>query len=286
MQNKNKKIVFFGTPSFTVDFLNSLKKSSFSIETIVTNPDRQSGRGMEIKQPLPKVWGEKNNIEVLQPEKIDESFIEELSKINPDIFVVIAYGKILPEKLINLPKYGTINVHYSLLPKYRGATPVESAILNGDKTTAVTIQQMRMKLDTGPIIAQKEVIIADDETTPSLLQKLNLEAIELLPITLVDIFENKINSIEQDDNLATYCTKISKEDGEIILTDDPIKNDRKYRAYYGSVGTFFYIKYREENVRVKIKEARLVDGKFVIEKVVPENKSIMTFSEFQKWLSA
>lgn len=284
MENKNKKIVFFGTPSFTVKFLESLRSNGFDIVMIVTNPDRKSGRGMEVSEPAPKIWALENGIDVRQPEKIDGDFIEELVETKPDLFVVIAYGKILPEKLITIPKFGTINVHYSLLPKYRGATPVESAILNGDEMTAVTIQQMRFKLDSGPIIAQKEIGIEENDTTPSLLNKLNKEAVDILPETIKNIFNNKTNPKEQNEKLVTLCKKISKEDGEISLDDDPTVNDRKFRAYYGGVGVYFNTIYRNQNIRVKIKEAHFDDGNFVLDTVVPESKKPMTFSEFTKWI--
>jgi len=284
MTRGNKKIIFFGTPDFTVRFLESLKNNGIDIVMVVTNPDRKSGRGMEISQPAPKSWALENNIEVRQPEKIDETFIEELAKINPDLFLVIAYGKILPEKFINIPKYGTINVHYSLLPKHRGATPVESAILNGDNITGISIQQMHFKLDSGPIIFQKEVAIDVGDTTPTLLEKLNSEALKVLPEIVDNIFDNKTNPKEQDVALATFCRKISKEEGEIFLDGDPIINDRKFRAYYGGVGTYFNTKYRGQNIMVKVKEAHFSDGNFIIDKVVPENKKVMSFEEFTKWV--
>lgn len=284
MDLKSKKVIFFGTPDFTYDFLEKLKSEGFEITLVVTNPDRRSGRGMEIKMPKPKEWAIENNVPFLQPEKLDNDFVEKIKSLNPDLGVVIAYGKIMPESLINLPVYGTINAHYSLLPKYRGATPVESAILSGDQTTAVTIQKMRMKLDTGPVIAQKEVQINEKDTTPTLLSKLNKEALELLPETIVNIFEEKVVELEQDETLATHCKKIKKEDGEIKLDGDAIENNRKYRAYYGSIGTYFITKYRRENLRVKIKEAHLENGVFIPDKVVPENKNPMTYSEFEKMI--
>ena len=151
------KIAFFGTPEFTVNFLETLKSSGFCPSLVVTNPDRPSGRGMVMTSPLPKKWADENSIKVLQPEKLGDEVFEELSKDSWDLFVVIAYGKIIPERFINLPKFGTINLHYSLLPKYRGATPVESAILAGDEISGITIQKMRFKLDTGPIIFQEEM---------------------------------------------------------------------------------------------------------------------------------
>ncbi|MCC7436741.1 methionyl-tRNA formyltransferase [Candidatus Nomurabacteria bacterium] len=261
------KIAFFGTPDFIVSFLNTLKDGDLTPSLIVTNPDRPSGRGMILKSPAPKTWAQEKDIKVLQPEKLDEKFFEELSSESWDLFVVIAYGKIIPEKIIDLPKYGTINIHYSLLPKYRGATPVESAILNGDETTGIAIQKMRFKLDTGPVYVKSEVDIEKNETNESLREKLNNEALKLLVSTINKIFKNSILPIEQDDSLATNCHKISKEDGEISITDDPITLDRKWRAYQSWPGLYFF----KDGKRIKITKAHLDGEQFVIEEVIPEN---------------
>jgi methionyl-tRNA formyltransferase len=267
------KIAFFGTPDFTVDFLDKLNETGFVPSLIVTNPDRPSGRGMNFKSPLPKIWSDAHDIHVLQPEKIDQDFIDNLG--DWDLFVVIAYGKILPESLINLPKYGTINIHYSLLPKYRGATPVESAILHGDQVTGVVIQQMRYKLDSGPLLAQREVTITPDDTTPSLREKLNEQALNLLPEVLKRIETGSLKPIEQIESNATHCKKISKEDGLLNLSDNGITNDKKYRAYYGSIGTYFFA----DNKRFKITKAHLEDEQFVIDEVIPENGKKLPYNK-------
>jgi methionyl-tRNA formyltransferase len=193
---------------------------------------------------------------------------------------VIAYGKIIPERIITLPKYGTINLHYSLLPKYRGATPVESAILHGDTVTGITIQHMRFKLDSGPILAQKEFPIEPTDTTPSLRTKLNTEALTMFPAVLHGIFDQSITPVEQPEEGVTRCTKINKEDGELHLSDAPEVNDRKYRAYYGSIGTFFYTEKAGEKIRVKIVSAHYEHNQFIIDEVVPENGKKMPYSIF------
>ncbi len=274
------KIAFFGTPGFTTDFLDKLVETGFAPSLVITNPDRPSGRGMTLKSPEPKVWADEHVIQVLQPEKLDEDFFESLSKESWDLFVVVAYGKIIPEKIIDLPKYGTINVHYSLLPKYRGATPVESAILNGDQTTGAAIQQMRFKLDTGPILAQKEIPIDSTDTTLSLREKLNNEALLLLPEVLEKIQNGSAEAVEQSEEGATHCKKISKEDGLLDLNDDGIVNDRKYRAYFGSIGTYFF----KDDKRVKITKAHLDGGLFVIDEVIPENGKRISFEIFSTTL--
>ena len=277
-----KKIAFFGTPEFTVDFLDSLKNAGFTPSAIITNPDRPVGRGMHIESPAPKHWGDYEHIPVYQPERITLEFIEQLHQEHFDLFVVVAYGKILPEALIKLPTYGTINVHYSLLPKYRGATPVESAILHGDTVTGIAIQQMVYELDAGDIITQKELAIAPDDTTPSLRAKLNTLAIEILPQTVQDIFSHTTHPIPQDTTHISKTKKITKEHGEIKLDDDPTELDRKYRAYFGWPGLYFYTKKEGSTKRVKIVEAHFVDGNFIIDTVIPENGKRISFIEFQR----
>lgn len=278
MQQHPQKIAFFGTPDFTITFLDTLASSGYSPALIVTNPDRPVGRGMHMHTPAPKTWGLEKNIEVLQPEKVTPEFIEDLKKQNFDLFIVVAYGKILPEGLIQLPVYGTINVHYSLLPKYRGATPVEAAILHGDTTTGVCIQQMVYELDAGDIIVQKEIAISPTDTTATLRAKLNTEALALLPETLGNIFTRTIQPAPQDTTLATKTKKIQKIDCEINLDEDSIVLDRKYRAY---PTLYFYTQKHAKTIRVKITKAHYADGVFTIDTVIPANSKAISFEEFQ-----
>ena len=266
-------IAFLGTPAFTTDFLDTLVAAGYSPSLVVTAPDRPVGRGMTMTAPEPKVWAEQHTVKCLQPEKLDDAFFAELSQTEWDLFVVVAYGKIMPERVINLAKFGTINVHYSLLPKYRGATPTESAILNGDDTTGVTIQQMVYKLDAGDILATKEVAIDPTDTTLTLRAKLNQEALTLLPETITKIFERTITPMPQDESLVTTCGKFTKEMGELDLTASGAINDRKYRAYTGSIGTYFF----NNGVRVKITNAHLEGEQFVIDEIIPENGKRMPY---------
>ena len=269
-------IAFFGTPPFTTDFLDTLVATGYSPRLVVTAPDRPVGRGMLMTAPEPKVWADVKGIKVLQPEKLDDAFFAQLSETQWDLFVVVAYGKIIPERVINLPKFGTINVHYSLLPKYRGATPTESAILNGDATTGVTIQQMVYKLDAGDILSTKEVSIDPTDTTLTLRDKLNKQALTLLPETINHIFDGTITRISQDESLVTTCGKFTKDMGELNLSDSGIINDRKYRAYTGSIGTYFF----DNGTRIKITNAHLEGEQFVIDEVIPENGKRMPYSAY------
>lgn len=275
----NKKIAFFGTPAFVTQFLDVLREHDLTPSLIVTNPDRPVGRGMVMTAPDPKVWAEKHGISVLQPEKLTQDVIAEITQTEWDLFIVIAYGHIIPESLINLPKYGTINVHYSLLPKYRGATPVEAAVLNGDEVTGVTIQQMQYELDSGPIIASQQVAIDADDTTMTLLKKLNTVAVTMLPETVTSILHGTAQATAQDTEGISITKKLRKADGEIFLKDDALTNYRKYKAYKDNPGVFFHTERHDETIRVKITKATF-DGDFVIEEVIPENGKRQSYQDF------
>lgn len=277
-----KNIAFFGTPDFTTDFLDMLSAQGLTPSLIVTNPDRPVGRGMIMTPPGPALWAQEHGIGLIQPEHIDESVLAMLAETPWDLFVVIAYGKILPATLIDMPKYGTINVHYSLLPAYRGATPVESAILNGDKTTGVCIQKMRYKLDSGPIIENEEVAIEPNDTTLTLRARLNDKALVMLPKTIKKVFEGTVTMTDQDEAQATHCGKISKADGEIKLTDGPLFNDRKFRAHSAHVGTYFFIEKNGKSIRVKVTRAHLHENNFIIDEVIPENGKVQPYDVFIK----
>jgi len=171
--NKNKlNFIFWGTPEVASETLEILKESGYVPSLIVTAPDKPQGRKMLITPPPVKVWAEKNNIPYLQPEKLNEEFSNKLKATSYELSIVVAYGKIMPEEIINMSKLGSINIHYSLLPKYRGASPVESAILNGETKTGVTIQKMKFKMDAGPILAEEKTNIFPDEKAGDLRKRL------------------------------------------------------------------------------------------------------------------
>ena len=226
------------------------------------------------------LWAEKHNIKCLKPEKINQEFIEEFKKLNIDLSVVVAYGKILPEILIKMPKFGTINIHYSLLPKYRGASPVEQALLNGDAITGVCIQQMEFRLDSGAIISESEMPIGIDEIKETLLKKLTGMGGKMLCDILPRIIKKEINPKIQNESEATYCKKIKKEDGLIDINASAMENYNKYRAFAGWPGTYFFINKNGRNMRVKIVKAGYEHDSFVIERVVPEGKKEINYSDF------
>jgi len=246
MKNKKENFIFWGTPDVASETLAILKENGYIPSLIITAPDKPQGRKMIVTPPPVKLWAIENNIPYLQPEKIDAEFIEKIkSEINSKsiaLSIVVAYGKILKEELINLPPLSTLNIHYSLLPKYRGASPLQSALLNGDTNTGITIQQMVFKLDSGPIITQKETPIDLNEEKNELKNKLIKMGAQTLVDILPNIFNKNINPQIQNENEATYCTKIKKVDGFINLNDDDLKNFNKYRAFFGWPGTYFFIK--------------------------------------------
>lgn len=282
MQNKNLKFVFWGTPDIASETLEILKQNNYIPSLIVTSSDKKQGRKMILTPPPVKIWAKKNNIPYIQPEKLDIKDLEN----NADLFIVVAYGKIIPENILNIPKFGSINIHYSLLPKYRGASPLESAILNGDIETGVTIQKMKYKIDSGNIIAQERVNIFPNEKAPDLRKRLIKIGGELLTNILPDFINGKTKETTQNEEGATFCKKIKKEDGLLDLNDDAIKNYNKFRAYASWPRTFFF----KENKRIIITDAILENNpldetpgkQFIIKKVLPEGKKEIKYEDFIK----
>lgn len=261
--------VFFGTPDVAVDTLQALFDAGHIPRLIVTAPDRPQGRGMKLTPPPVKIWADDHSIPSIQPEKITEEIVTELKSTNADLFIVIAYGKILPENVIQMPRLGTINIHYSLLPRFRGASPIEAAILAGDKETGVSIQQMVYKLDAGDVIAELRTEISATETAPELRARLSILGCKLLIETLPKIFTGEITHTIQDESLATKCGKFTKADAEIHPDQDqPIEMWRKYRSYYAWPKVWFM----HGEKRHKVTQARFENNTFVIEKVIPEGE--------------
>ncbi len=215
-----------GTPDFAVPTLKALIEKH-EVVAVVTQPDKPKGRGKKMLFPPVKEVALENNIPVFQPEKIkDDNFVSKLEEFNADIFIVVAYGQILSEKILNMPKYGCINVHGSLLPKYRGAAPIQWAILNGEKVTGVTIMYMEKGLDTGDMILKKEIEIEDNETYGSLHDKMSVVGAETLIDALKLIENGDAKPEKQDDSLSCYAKKIEKGFGKIdwSLNTDEILN--------------------------------------------------------------
>ncbi|MGI9554209.1 MAG: methionyl-tRNA formyltransferase [Thermodesulfobacteriota bacterium] len=210
------KIIFMGTPEFAVPSLRELVDSRHDVASVICQPDRPKGRGRKLASPPIKVLAAENSIPVLQPEKIKtDEFYEQLKDLNPDLICVTAYGKILPSNILMLPKYGCINVHASLLPKYRGAAPINWAIINGEKKTGITTMLMDEGMDTGDILLTEESEIAEVDTSIELGNKLSEIGAKLLIKTIDRLEANELTPLKQNDNEATYAPIIKKEVGKI-----------------------------------------------------------------------
>lgn len=252
IENSKLKIVFFGTPSFVVPVLENLSKH-FHLVGVVTAPDTEQGR-KKILTPSPvKIFAEKHRITVLQPDTPDNKLLEDLKEMGADIFVVAAYGKILPQSIIELPPLGSLNIHPSLLPLYRGPSPIQTALLNGDTTTGISIIKMDEKMDHGPIVKQWEVSINPDDTFEKLHFSLFEEASEQLPGIITDYSNEKLVPAPQDENKATYCSMITRESGHFDSDNPPTSQelDRMIRAYYPWPNAWTVVNIKNQSVRIK-----------------------------------
>jgi methionyl-tRNA formyltransferase len=258
--------VFFGGEPLSVPALEKLYKNGMAPKVIICNPDKPAGRNLEITPPPTKTWAIEHNVPVLQPEKLDESFIKELKSFGCDFGVVVSYGKIIPKEIVNFTKLGLINMHPSLLPIYRGPAPIVAPILNGDNETGVTIIKIDEEMDHGPILAQEKINLNGSEFIQDLEKTLANLGGDLLARTLPQYAAGNIEIKKQDHSQATYVKKMIKANGEIDLRDDALKNWRKFRAYHTWPRTFFF----KDGKRIIITKAKLEDGKFVIERVIPE----------------
>lgn len=210
-------IVFMGTPDFAVPTLQMLIDEKYNIQAVVTQPDRPKGRGNKLAAPPVKVLAEKYNLPVMQPEKIkeDNDFIEIIKELSPDLIIVVAFGQILPKNILDIPKYGCVNIHGSLLPKYRGAAPIQWSIINGDQITGVTIMYMDVGMDTGDMISKTPIAIEPDETSGTLHDKMMYIGAKALKEVLPDILSGKCVAEKQDPNEASYASMLDKQMGLI-----------------------------------------------------------------------
>ncbi|MCD8214545.1 MAG: methionyl-tRNA formyltransferase [Clostridiales bacterium] len=217
------KVIFFGTPDFAVPSLEALIENH-NVAAVVSQPDKPKGRGKRVIPTPVKIIAGKHNIPVLQPVSAKApEFSEELKIYGADVFVVAAYGQILPKTLLEIPKYGSINVHGSLLPKYRGAAPIQQAIIDGEKTTGVTIMYMAEKLDSGDMLLKAELPIEADDTYGSLSEKLAALGAETLIEALKQLEKGTADPQKQDESLSTYAHKVTKESGLIDFSMDSLK---------------------------------------------------------------
>ncbi len=241
-----------GTSEFAAEILESLITTGYNIVSVYTQPDKKAGREQEVKKSAVKILADKNKLPVFQPSKFNESVIEELRVQKPDLIILAAYGKIIPASVLSLPGFGALNVHASLLPKYRGPSPIQNALLNGEKETGVTLMLMDEKIDTGDILGQKKTAIDKNETAQELAKKLAKISSALLLKTIPLWIERKITPQKQNDSQATLCQLIEKEDGKIIWAEDAETIYNLFRAFTPWPGIFAYWEGESGPRRIKL----------------------------------
>jgi methionyl-tRNA formyltransferase len=290
-------LVFMGSPDFALPTLRALA-DTYDVVGVVTQPDRASGRGRAVKAPPVKLLAQELNIPVIQPEKLRQpEAMEQLRVWNPDLIVVTAFGQILRKDVLDLPHFGCINVHASLLPRWRGAAPINAAILHGDEETGVTIMKMDVGLDTGPILSQRSIRLRQDDTAGSVLETLSHLGADLLIETLPDYLAGKIQPVPQPEEGATYAPMLKKEEGKLDFTRLAEELERRVRAFNPWPGAFMDFDgalLKVHCAHVEAGEARagqkLVyqnqpavgagDGLLVLDKVQPAGKKPMSGKSF------
>jgi methionyl-tRNA formyltransferase len=233
------RVVFMGSPDFSLPSLRSLAQA-YQVVGVVTQPDRASGRGRELKAPPVKLLAQELGVPVIQPEKLKQpEAMEQLRAWQPDLIVVAAFGQILKKDVLDLPRFGCVNVHASLLPRWRGAAPINAAILAGDEETGVTIMKMDVGLDTGPMLSMKRIRIEPDDTAGSLFEALSTLGADLLIETLPAYMDGKLTPQPQPEEGATYAPMLKKEDGRLDFTKSAVELARRVRAMNPWPGAWF-----------------------------------------------
>lgn len=291
------KVVFMGSPDFSLPSLRALAEK-YDVVGVVTQPDRASGRGRELKAPPVKTLALELGIPVIQPEKLRQpEAMEQLRAWNPDIIIVAAFGQILRKDVLELPRYGCINVHASLLPRWRGAAPINAAILHGDAETGVTIMQMDVGLDTGPMLSKRSIPLTRQDTAGSVFDRLSTLGADLLVETLPDYLSGKLTPSPQPEEGVTYAPMLKKEEGRLDFTHPAEELERRVRAFNPWPGVFMdfdgtLLKVHRARVRagdVAVGQ-RLIDqdqpaigaggGLLILEEVQPAGKKAMSGKSF------
>ncbi len=315
-QRTELKIIFMGTPEFGAIILKGLIKNDYKPILVITPPDKPVGRKQILTPPPVKLVAQKYKISIEQPEKVP-SFKLQVSSLKPDLIICAAYGQIIPQEILKIPKYGCLNIHPSLLPKYRGPSPIQNTILNGDKETGITIILIDEKMDHGPILAQQELEFsifnfqfsnkspgreADSPEGCIPITKITYEelnknlaelGVKLLIKTIPKWINGEIKAKVQDESKTTYTKIIKKEDGKIDWKKSAEEIERQIRAFYSWPGTFTFFKKNSKILRVKILEAESLNkedpkqlcikckkGYLAIKKLQPEGKKPMTAEDF------
>ena len=252
---KNLKVVFMGTPAFSVPVLEKLIEIT-NVVLVVSQPDREKDRKGNLLPTPTKIVAQNNNIEVFQPTKIKEEY-QKIIDTNPDIIITCAYGQIIPEPILNYPKYKCINVHGSLLPKLRGGAPIHHAIINGDKKTGITIMYMAKTMDAGDIISQREIDIEEDDNLDSLYQKMSILGSQLLEDTLPSIVARTNQKIKQDETKVTFGYNITKEEEKIDFSKESETIHNQIRGLSSVPGAYATL----ESKRIKVYGSKLTKEK-------------------------
>lgn len=252
----NKKIIFWGTPLFALPSLEALHKLGL-LNAVVTRASQPAGRGRQVVDSPVKTWALEHKVPVLDFAKLDQDFLAAIKKYLPATFVIVAYGKLIKQDILDLSDLAAINLHPSKLPQFRGPSPIQSALLTGQKNTAVTIMQLDAQMDHGPILAQEEVSIADEDNFSTLSEKLSRSGADLLQKIILDYLAEKLQPVAQDDSQATICHLIQKEDGLINWTDSAEVIINKIRAY--NPWPSAYSKFN--GIDIKIFTAKIADKK-------------------------
>ena len=251
------RIVFMGTPDFSVPSLKAIHAAGFIIQAVYTQPDKQRGRGKKVSSSPVKECAEKLGIPVFQPQSLkDPDVIAALAELQPDVIVVIAYGKILPKSILDIPRYGCLNVHGSLLPAYRGAAPIQYAIKDGVRTSGVTIMMLDEGMDTGKVLKKSEIVLDAKETTGTLFDKLSVIGAETLIPVLKDLPAYEAAAQSQDESKATYTAKITKEMTQIDFSQPAVVIERLIRTLDPHPGAYVL----HDGHRLKIWAADVVPG--------------------------
>jgi methionyl-tRNA formyltransferase len=272
---ENLRLAFMGTPEFSVVILESLLENGYPVVAAFSRTDKVIGRKKILEKTPVKICCEKNNIPVFTPEKIDAEALKVLIDFKIDLIILVAYGKILPKTFLDMPALGAINVHASLLPKYRGPSPVQNALLAGEKITGSTIMQMDAGIDTGDILRQKEFPIRDGEDYPALKKRMSHFSADLLIETLEYLLQGKVTPQKQDASLASYCQLIRREDGLIDWREDGRAIFNRSKAFSGWPGIYTFWENGGGKRRIKLNRISFVEGDFAerqIGEVFVENK--------------
>lgn len=274
---KINKIIFIGTPEFSVPIIERLSKSPFKPYLVITEPDKPYGRNKTLTPPPIKIFAEQKQIEVWQSTKIEKLKLK-IENLKPDLIIVAAYGQIIPKEILDSARYGAINVHPSLLPKYRGASPIQYALLNGEKKTGITIMKMDEKMDHGPILAQKYISIDANDNYQTLSEKISRITGDFLVNTIAKYISKRIRPKPQNHEKATFTKLIKKEDGKIDWKLKPAQINNQVKAFYPWPGAYTEI----DGKRLKICQTHLHDDKLIIDRVQIEGKKEISFDEFQR----